>query len=225
MNKIYLFINFVAILFVIGCNDVEEKSMQHRIANGGIHYGGVFHINEVENFTNLFPHLVGEVSSYNIGSQIYEGLVRLDPKTLEVIPGIAKSWDISEDGLEYTFHLREGVYFHDNPCFDEGKGRELMVDDCVYSLTNLCTPSPMNKLFYLVRNMGDHLDSRPEVIAAPLFFDYPRIDLPCRDIVAFRGGNARKPLIVSEVKIGLGAVISDEHLTVLIRRHGARIDI
>ena len=45
--------------------------------------------------------------------QMFEGLVTLEPGTTEVIPGLAKSWEVSEDGLTYTFTLEEGVTFHD----------------------------------------------------------------------------------------------------------------
>jgi peptide/nickel transport system substrate-binding protein len=150
MNKISYLLSIIILIFFAGCQESDEKPVLHRDATGGVQYGGVFHSNEVENFRSLFPHDAGDVSSYNIGSQIYEGLVRLDPKNLEVIPGIAKSWEISEDGLIYTFHLREGVYFHDNPCFENGEGRELDVDDVIYSLTLLSTKSPMNDYFTMI---------------------------------------------------------------------------
>jgi len=150
MNKLSYLMGIIILVLLVGCQDSEEEPKQHREANGGIQYGGVFHINEVENFRSLFPHDAGDISSYNIGSQVYEGLVRLDPKNLEVIPGIATSWEVSDDGLTYTFHIREGIYFHDNPCFDKGIGRELDVDDVIYSLTMLCTKSPMNDYFTMV---------------------------------------------------------------------------
>ncbi len=44
---------------------------------------------------------------------IGEGLVRADFETGEALPGLAESWEISNDGLVYTFHLREGMVFHD----------------------------------------------------------------------------------------------------------------
>ena len=50
-------------------------------------------------------------------SNIFEGLTRFASDG-SVIPGLATSWDISEDGLEYTFHLAEGVKFHDGTDFD-----------------------------------------------------------------------------------------------------------
>ncbi len=55
---------------------------------------------------------------------LYDGLVRFDPD-LKPIPDLAESWDISEDGLVYTFYLHKGVKFHD--------GIEMTADDVVYT--------------------------------------------------------------------------------------------
>lgn len=71
----------------------------------------------------LDPHATGGWSTYQITYQIFEGLVKADltdatAATPALIPGLAKSWTISEDGLVYTFSLREGVKFHDGTPFD-----------------------------------------------------------------------------------------------------------
>ncbi len=55
----------------------------------------------------LDPHIVTGVPEHHILLALFEGLVTLDPKTLEIIPAVAKSWDISDDGKVYTFHLRD----------------------------------------------------------------------------------------------------------------------
>ena len=64
---------------------------------------------------------------------VTEGLVGFDPQTLEVIPALAESWTLSDDGLVYTFKLRAGVKFHN--------GREVNADDVVYSLNRLANPT------------------------------------------------------------------------------------
>ena len=48
---------------------------------------------------------------------IYEPLVNLSPDLLTVVPGLAEAWDVTADGLTYTFRLRKGVSFHDGTPF------------------------------------------------------------------------------------------------------------
>ena len=62
--------------------------------------------------------LVSDGESLRAIDQMFEGLVTLEHGTTEVIPGLAESWEVSEDGLEYTFHLQEGVTFHDGEEFN-----------------------------------------------------------------------------------------------------------
>jgi len=62
--------------------------------------------------------LVSDGESLRAIDQIYESLVSLEPGTTELAPGLAQSWEISEDGLEYTFELQEGVTFHDGEPFN-----------------------------------------------------------------------------------------------------------
>jgi peptide/nickel transport system substrate-binding protein len=62
--------------------------------------------------------LVSDGTSIRVLYQIYEGLTALKPGTSEVVPSLATSWDTSKDGLSWTFHLRDGVKFHDGTPFD-----------------------------------------------------------------------------------------------------------
>ena len=50
-------------------------------------------------------------------ANVFEGLTRIGPDG-SVLPALAESWDISDDGLVYTFHLHQGVTFHDGSAFD-----------------------------------------------------------------------------------------------------------
>ncbi|WP_198529967.1 peptide ABC transporter substrate-binding protein, partial [Geminisphaera colitermitum] len=54
----------------------------------------------------LDPHLATQSTDYHILSALYEGLVSEHPEDLHPVPGVAERWDISPDGLVYTFHLR-----------------------------------------------------------------------------------------------------------------------
>lgn len=66
----------------------------------------------------LDPALVDDGESSKVMCQIYEGLLKFAQDGTEVLPSLAKSWDISDDGLEYVFHLEEGVLFHDGTPFN-----------------------------------------------------------------------------------------------------------
>lgn len=70
-----------------------------------------------------------ETSTSEITNYIFEGLTTLDPFTLKVIPHIAESWDVSEDGLTWTFHIRHDVHFND--------GHPLTADDVVFTFNEL----------------------------------------------------------------------------------------
>ena len=70
---------------------------------------------------------------------LYNTLVATDGQ-LHLAPSLAKSWQISDDGLTYTFHLRNDVYFHDNPDFPNGKGRRMTAHDVVYSFNRITDP-------------------------------------------------------------------------------------
>ena len=67
---------------------------------------------------SLDPHVATALNDFRIAANLYDGLVRFRPGTLEIEPALAESWTISDDGRRYTFHLREGVTFHDGTPFN-----------------------------------------------------------------------------------------------------------
>lgn len=67
---------------------------------------------------SLDPHVATATTDFRIAANIYEGLVRFASGSLEIEPALAERWEISPDGLTYTFHLRRGVRFHDDTPFD-----------------------------------------------------------------------------------------------------------
>jgi peptide/nickel transport system substrate-binding protein len=68
--------------------------------------------------SGLDPALANDGESFRPARQIFEGLVGTKPGTADPAPLLAESWDVSEDGLTYTFHLKEGVTFHDGTPFN-----------------------------------------------------------------------------------------------------------
>jgi hypothetical protein len=77
----------------------------------------------------------------------------------------------------------------------------------------------------LVGDVRDDLHRLAEVVAAPLLLDHRLVDLAGGEVVALGHPGAREALVVAQVEVGLGAVVGDEHLAVLERAHGARVDV
>ena len=69
------------------------------------------------------------------GITLYDKLLAFKPGSTEVVPGLAERWEISADGLAYTFHLRKGVKFHTTPWFKPT--RELNADDVLWSINRV----------------------------------------------------------------------------------------
>ena len=82
-------------------SDAWRRTEQHFIFNNGT---------EPE---SVDPALITGVPESRVVGALFEGLVDLDPETLEPRPGVAQSWDISENGLQYIFHLRHNAKWSD----------------------------------------------------------------------------------------------------------------
>jgi oligopeptide transport system substrate-binding protein len=82
--------------------------------------------------TTLDPALSGDTNSCQYVIQIFSGLVKLGDD-LEPAPDIAESWDVSDDGCTFTFHLRDDVTFQD--------GRKVTAADFKYSWERACDPA------------------------------------------------------------------------------------
>lgn len=98
-----------------------------------------FKYNEMGAVTSLDPAAARSFENIWVIGQLYNGLVELND-SLSIKPALAKVWEISPDGLTYTFHLFDNVYFHDNKCFENGKGRKATAKDFVYSFNRLLDP-------------------------------------------------------------------------------------
>lgn len=79
----------------------------------------------------LDPALSQEMSSHTYIMHIFSGLVAFD-RDMNLVPDIAKSWEVDDDGDTYTFHLREGVRFHN--------GEGVTAADFKYSWERACHP-------------------------------------------------------------------------------------
>jgi len=125
----YWIIIFACLPFLSGCLDSLKEDRDKT----------VFRYNEAANITSLDPAYARDQANIWAVHQLFNGLVQLNEK-LEILPCIAKSWEISDEGKKYTFHLRNDVFFHDSQVFPGGKGRSVSASDFVYSFTRVADP-------------------------------------------------------------------------------------
>jgi oligopeptide transport system substrate-binding protein len=125
MKNYHIYIFLLA--FVVSCSQEDEMKKEHRT---------VFKYNEMGAVTSLDPAKASSFENSWVVGQIYNGLVEMNDE-LSIEPCIAKSWSIASDGLTYTFHLNNNVFFHDNENFQDEKGRKVTASDFVYSFNRL----------------------------------------------------------------------------------------
>lgn len=95
--------------------------------------GGVLKIGFEADATDLDPATSSAAADTNIQDLVYEGLVKWNPETMELEPLLAKSWEISPDGLTYTFHLQEGVKWQN--------GDPFVAEDVKFSVDRILDPN------------------------------------------------------------------------------------
>ena len=98
----------------------------------------IFKYNESAGILTLDPIYAKDLPHIWACNQLFNSLVAFDDK-MNLVPMVAKSWDISEDGLTYTFHLRNDVQFHEDECF--AKPRFVTAEDFVYSFNRVVDKS------------------------------------------------------------------------------------
>ncbi len=96
----------------------------------------VFRYNEHKNISSLDPAFSKDIADIWATNQLFNGLVQMDDE-MKVLPCIAKKWSISDDGLTYSFSLRNDVLFHKHKSFGKDATRTVIALDFEYSLNRL----------------------------------------------------------------------------------------
>lgn len=111
----------------------------------------IFNYNEPNGIESLDPITANNYPAINVLINVYEGLVEYN-KDAKLQPLLAKSYEISDDGKVYTFHLRTDVFFHDDECFPGGKGRKLTADDFKYCYQRDCDTRTKTRGLWVYRD-------------------------------------------------------------------------
>lgn len=128
-----------------GCNN--GKSTEKR---------KVFRYNQWTGLSSLDPAFAKDQYSTWACNQLFNSLVQLDDN-LNVQPCLATKWTISQDGLTYTFTLRNDVFFHDDECFNGGKGRKATAQDFAYSFARIIDKKTASPGAWIFNNAVDSL--------------------------------------------------------------------
>lgn len=124
----------VVLAFVVGCSSDRKTPVQLGNEQQILHVGNAAEIADVD------PHITTGMPEYRVQIAIFEGLVAKNQKTLEIVPGVAESWEISQDAKVYTFHLRENARW--------SNGDELTAEDFVWSWKRALMPGLGNQYAY-----------------------------------------------------------------------------
>ncbi len=145
IKNILFFLPFLLVL--AGCT--SSKNEQHK---------KVFYLNLDQGLTSLDPAFARNQNVLWMTDQIFNGLVQIDD-SLHINPCIAKSWEVTEDGKTYTFHLRDDVHFHDDHLFTKGKGRKVTASDFKYSFSRIIDPKVASSGAWIFNDKVDGTDA------------------------------------------------------------------
>ena len=123
-NKLKILIVFIFICSFYSCSNHRHPDKK------------IFRYNESAYISSLDPAFARNQANMWPVHLIFNTLVEVNQQ-MQIVPSLSKSWNISADGLKLTFLLRDDVFFHDDPAFENGKGRKLIASDVVYSFKRL----------------------------------------------------------------------------------------
>ena len=121
-----LYFKLIALLIIF--SSCEERN--------SIDLNTVFRYNEHKNINSLDPIFAKDIANIQAVNQLFNGLVEMD-KELNVVPSVAKSWKISENGKLYTFIINTSVEFHPHPSLEKSN---VTAYDFQYSFNRLLDP-------------------------------------------------------------------------------------
>ena len=145
----HLSIFLFGLLLVVSCNHKNDNQDK-----------AIFKYNESVGIQSLDPAFASGQTALWPCNLLYNGLVDLDEK-LQVIPMIAKSWSISEDGKQYTFILRSDVYFHDSHEYTFKGKRRVVATDFAYSFSRILDPDVASPGAWIFRNVKLDANDKP----------------------------------------------------------------
>ncbi|WP_343748256.1 peptide ABC transporter substrate-binding protein [Fluviicola sp.] len=120
------------VLLLVSCSS-DKKQFEYA--------GGSFRMAIDNTPTTFIAREVTDVYSFELLSQVMEGLVSFNPEDLSLQPQIAEKWSVSGDGTIFTFTIRDDILFHENDVFKSEEDRKLTVEDVLFTFEKACKPN------------------------------------------------------------------------------------
>lgn len=120
------------VLLLVSCSS-DKKQFEYA--------GGSFKMAIDNTPTTFIAREVTDVYSFELLSQVMEGLVSFNPEDLSLQPQIAEKWSVTGDGTVFTFTIRDDILFHENEVFKSVEDRKLTVEDVLFTFEKACKPN------------------------------------------------------------------------------------
>lgn len=159
-SKLILVGFFFSLIFT-ACSEKKE-----------IDESGIFRLNRYDNISSLDPTFARTQANNWVCNLMYNSLVKLND-SLQIIPDIAKSWEISGDGKTYSFTLRKDVYFHKHPLFGKDSTRTVNASDFEYSFNRLNDPAVGGAGSWVLNNVDNYKALNDSVFQIQLKEPFP----------------------------------------------------
>jgi ABC-type transport system substrate-binding protein len=184
IRKIGLILSGLFLIFAVTACEKKEPEKAKTPAPAVSKEGGTLIFGRGGDSVGLDPAYETDGNSFMICDNVYEALVFYKDESTALEPGLAESWDISPDGLTYTFHLRKGVMFHDGTPFN--------ADAVVFSIGRMMKdrklkffskdwdvpPQERPPEYWVSMEMDDTVDSIEAADDYTVVFKLKRVDAP-----------------------------------------------
>ncbi|MCB9871621.1 MAG: ABC transporter substrate-binding protein [Ectothiorhodospiraceae bacterium] len=151
--------------------------------------GGTLRVRFGSDIGNLDPARIFQVENQTVAGHVFNGLVKYDQATNEIVPDLAREWSVSADGLTYEFKLRQGVEFH------KGYG-PLTADDVKFSLERVLDPATKSR--YAGQLAGVKSVDAPDPSTVRITLEKPNAGL-LNKVTAFNQGWIMSRKAVAEI--------------------------
>ena len=206
---------------------VDRRHLVHRVSVDGRHHAVGVHVAEQRE--------LGPLRFGNRPVAAAQQQVRLDPDAAQFLHGMLGRLGLLLTHRLQVRHEREMQVQHPGPTHLVAELADRLEERQAFDVTDRAADLDQHEVLIVgvgadefldrVRHMGNDLDGTAQVIAAPLAGQHPLVDAARRHVVAAVRLDTRKALVVAQIEVGLGAVVGDIDLAMLVRAHRPGIDV